>query len=480
MQNYLLSNSIGPEELPTLKELSTSEICKVWSGASRYIRRQLLQKRAVEIGVGTFALVPVHASVEEGKILPVERPVFTMSKPLRTFYNLESDETKIPDETSIVHLDFEEIAADTHFRREIVEQCIHETLLCFAGALRDNKEVEFSFKGIGILAVRRKVVSMTFFDRCLLKLDMTGNMLKALLEDSNMMRIVAFPGQNDFSRVSQDEVITLPSLVVEIPHQPLAPLTSLKPSRESAPWGGGSRRVSVLDPVFLARRRVSQASQQSMESDQSKDRETGQGGFLPVIQEKTQEVLKQPTPPAQLLRQLKHPECAPQPSGMVHPRGTRSLYTEREERELQLLMASRRPEVEAEVWRKYFGNRTRQDTEQGQTSCPYVFEDPYRPSRLLRQAYAEKLKERGRSMARQSMLEQQEELQLLRKVLKDKGVQTGLLEPCEEGLGTSNPTEEMQAAPERLLAQCSPFSTRELPGTGGRGKECRSKGECAK
>ncbi|NXF71834.1 CCD81 protein, partial [Sclerurus mexicanus] len=146
MQNYLLSKSVGPEELPTLKELSTSEICKVWSGVSRYIHRQLLKKRAVDIGAGTFALVPVLTTMEEGKVLPVERPVFILSKPLRTFYNLECDEIKIPDETPIVHLDFEEIAADTHFRREIVEQCIHETLLCFAGALRDNKEVEFSFK----------------------------------------------------------------------------------------------------------------------------------------------------------------------------------------------------------------------------------------------------------------------------------------------------------------------------------------------
>ncbi|NXA15134.1 CCD81 protein, partial [Sapayoa aenigma] len=145
MQKYLLYNSVGPEELPTLKELSTSEICKVWSGASRYIHRQLLQKRAVEIGVGTFALVTVHASVEEDKVLPVVRPVFILSKPLRAFYNLECDETKIPDETPVVQLDFEEIAADTHFRREIVEHCIQETLLCFAGALRD-KEVEFSFK----------------------------------------------------------------------------------------------------------------------------------------------------------------------------------------------------------------------------------------------------------------------------------------------------------------------------------------------
>ncbi|XP_051625418.1 coiled-coil domain-containing protein 81-like isoform X8 [Manacus candei] len=432
MQNYLLSSSVGPEELPTLKELSNSEIWKIWSGASRYIHRQLLQKRAVETGVGTFAIVPVHASVEEGKVLTVERPVFIVNKQLRTFYNLECEETKIPDETPVVQLDFGEIAADTHFRREIVELCVHETLLCFAGALADEKEVEFSFKGIGILAVRGKVVSMTFFDHCVLEPDVTGNMLKALLRDSNMMRIVAFPGQNDFNRVSRDEVITLPSLVVETPHQPWAPLISLKPSRESAPWGGGSRRVSVLDPVFLARRRVSQASQQSVESDRPKDKEAGRGGFLPVIQEKTDKMLMHPTPQSESRSKL--PKCAPRPSAM----GMHSLYNEREERELQLLMASRRHEVEGEVWRKYFGNRTRQITELGETSCPYVFEDPYRPPYLLRKAYAEKLKEKGRSTARQSTLEQQEELQLPRKVLEDKGVQTGLLEHRWDSPGTAS------------------------------------------
>ncbi|NXG21147.1 CCD81 protein, partial [Grallaria varia] len=146
MQRYLLSNSVGPGDLPNLKELNTNEICKIWSGTSRYIRRQLLRKRAVEIGIGVFALVSEHTRVEEGEVLPVERPVFIMSKSLKAFYNLECDETKIPDETSIVHLNFEEIAAKTFFRREIVEHCIRETLLCFAGALRDNKEVEFSFK----------------------------------------------------------------------------------------------------------------------------------------------------------------------------------------------------------------------------------------------------------------------------------------------------------------------------------------------
>ncbi|NXO38355.1 CCD81 protein, partial [Locustella ochotensis] len=146
MQKYLLYNSVEPEELPTLKELSTIEICKIWSAVSRHIYKQLLQKKAVDIGIGSFAVVPAHATVAEGKVLPIERPMFILNKPLKMFYNLESDETKIPEETPVVHPDFEAIAANTHFRHEILEQCVHETLLCFAGALRDNKEVEFTFR----------------------------------------------------------------------------------------------------------------------------------------------------------------------------------------------------------------------------------------------------------------------------------------------------------------------------------------------
>lgn len=215
--------------------------------------------------------------------------------------------------------------------------------------------------------------------------------------------------------------------------------------------------------------------------------------------------------------------------------GAHPLYTEREERELQLLMASKRHEVEAEVWRKYFGSRMvtekgqvwhaphslrekdilpfcslageqgrcpstavvpwlgagqgllpvccpgRRNCPQGprlehaagcgmgcllcalsvreqhhclasskpglckahalaealrvapamggsalgesplplQTSCPYVFEDPYRPSHVLRKAYAQKLKEMGQSTARQSTSEQEAELRLLKKVLEE-------------------------------------------------------------
>ncbi|NXS91110.1 CCD81 protein, partial [Jacana jacana] len=146
MIKYLLFSSLAPEKLPTLKELTTNEICRVWAATSRYIRSQLLQKKAVDIGVGTFAVVPAQAKVGKGKLLPLERPVFRLCKYMKKFYKLKCAKTKIPDETPSVQLDFEQIAANIHFRREIVEQCIHETLLFFAGTIRDGKEVEFSFR----------------------------------------------------------------------------------------------------------------------------------------------------------------------------------------------------------------------------------------------------------------------------------------------------------------------------------------------
>ena len=78
-------------------------------------------------------------------------------------------------------LDFQEIAESIYFRVPIVQQCIHETLLFFAEALRGKKEVDFFFNRLGILSLRGQEVIMNFFDDCVLQVDATGNMLPALL-----------------------------------------------------------------------------------------------------------------------------------------------------------------------------------------------------------------------------------------------------------------------------------------------------------
>ncbi|OPJ82151.1 hypothetical protein AV530_008525 [Patagioenas fasciata monilis] len=421
MIKYLLLKPLEPDDLPTLRELTTNEICKVWASASKYIRKELSQKRAVEIGVGTFALVPAQASVGEGQVLAIERPVFQPCRFLKKFYKLKCAKTKIPDETPFIQLDFEEIATAIHFRSEIVERCIHETLLFFAGAIRDKKEVEFSFRGIGILAVRRRTISMTFFDDCLLELDTTGNMLAALIGDPKIMRLVAFAGKNNFNRFSRDEVITLPRFAREIPHQTSATVISLKPRRDSTPWGRGARRGDV-------------------------SAECWQGS------------------------------------------GT---STDRAEKRLQLLMAWKRQEVEAEVWLKYHASRAGQKMEQGQSLCRYVYEDPYCPPHLLRKAYAEKLKERFQknercpSPTRQRTPEGQAELPPLQTAWEVKGEKKRLFDrrgkaqelsakptSCEQPPGVPGQEPEPSWQP--------PLPAGELSATNGQGKELVCKGEGAK
>jgi len=133
--------------------------------------------------------------------------------------------------------------------------------------------------------------------------------------------------------------------------------------------------------------------------------------FLPEIDSKLKEELTQPRLPAQPWMEL--PACGPQPSGTVRPRhlpalchslgcgpgrkrqreppavpallpspsprrltlptlcvhglqGTRSLRTEREEKRLRLLMASKRQEMEDELRRQHSANRAGTNMERGQ------------------------------------------------------------------------------------------------------------------
>ncbi|XP_040397392.1 uncharacterized protein LOC121061964 isoform X1 [Cygnus olor] len=295
MKHYLLFSPLKPEELPLIKELTSKEICQVWDSTSKYIRRQLLRKQAVNIGIGTFAVVPADTTSADGKAMVVQKPVFQPCRFMKTFYKLKCAENEISIETLVAPLDFGRIASDIRFRPQIVEQCIHETLLLFAGALLEEKDVEFFFKGIGILTVRRKVVTMNFYTEFLLEVDGTNNMYEALLTDSKMMDMIAFDGKNKYTRISGNSFITLPTLILQNPHcNPI----SIKPKRDPQPWGTGGRRVSVLDPVVLAQRRVSLAKMAEKKRKEDKTKQGDQARFLAPIQERSEEEVKKPKPPA--------------------------------------------------------------------------------------------------------------------------------------------------------------------------------------
>ncbi|XP_021237589.1 coiled-coil domain-containing protein 81-like, partial [Numida meleagris] len=358
---YLLLTPLNPEEVSLLKDLTTSEICKVWEATSKYIRRQLLEKRAVDIGIGSFAVVPTRAAAGQDGALEVDTPVFQLNQHVQTFYNLKDSKTKIPSEIFEHPLNFEEIAQTIYFRPPIVEQCIHETLLFFAEALRGKKEVDFLFRRLGILSLRGRQVTMNFFDDCALELDATGNMLPALLGDSEMMNMIAFRGKSKFTRRSVDGCIVLPRLQVE-GSKTCQETTSVKPQRELQPWVGGARRVSVYDPVMLARRRVSQVVRvEKKQKEEEKKKQRVRFRFLPQLEQMYMEELKQPKPPAQ-----PGPSASAQQASKM---AARSVRAQIEERRLRVLMASKRKEVKAEIQSQCRECTRRQSAERSQVQC---------------------------------------------------------------------------------------------------------------
>ncbi|XP_031467513.1 uncharacterized protein LOC116241046 [Phasianus colchicus] len=221
---------------------------------------------------------------------------------------------------------------------------------------------------------------MNFFDDCVLKVDATGNMLPALLGDSEMLNMIAFKGKNNFTRCSEDGCIIIPRIEIE-GSKTCRGTTSLKPQRQSQPWGEGARRVSVYDPVMMARRRASQVVMtEKKRKEQEKKKQRDRFRFLAKLQQAYAEQLKQPKPPDQ----AKPSASAKQTSRMA----ARLKHTQTEARRLQVLMASKRKEVEAEVQCQYQECTQRLSSERSQVQCALtaLMERAVPPCSSLREA----------------------------------------------------------------------------------------------
>ncbi|NXJ16773.1 CCD81 protein, partial [Odontophorus gujanensis] len=337
--------------------------------------------QAVNIGIGTFAVVPTHAAAGENGHLDVEKPIFQMNQNIEALYKLKPSKIKIPPEILDHPLDFQEIAKIIYFRAPIVEQCIHETLLFFADALRRQKELDFFFEGLGILSLRGNKVTVNFCDDCALQLDATGNMLPALLGDPKMLNMIAFRGKNVFTRRSKDGCIVLPRFELQAGQE----TTSLKPQREAVP-GAVSRRVSVYDPVLLAKRRSSvtvKAEKKHKEEEERKQRMR----FRHLQRLMEEMAVKQPKPPDE-------PRPSASASALQRSREAVHLARAQQERRLQVLMASTRKEVEAEIQSQYLECTRRLSAERSQNPFHRLLERDPRPSYIQRREYDEKLVER--------------------------------------------------------------------------------------
>ncbi|KAK1336193.1 hypothetical protein QTO34_003996 [Cnephaeus nilssonii] len=161
---------VGKNVLPTLPLLSQEE----------FVERQLSVHKGVQIpGLGTFTFMRQKLDLGN-KFILFERPVFIMAEKLIQLHGLKQNKVYTPGDIPVVPLNFVMISLEGSFNRDTVEGCVKETLLFLSRSISMKQNVEFTFKGIGILVIKDGGVKMRFLKDFLCKVDGSGALAKAL------------------------------------------------------------------------------------------------------------------------------------------------------------------------------------------------------------------------------------------------------------------------------------------------------------
>ncbi|XP_031243148.1 coiled-coil domain-containing protein 81 [Mastomys coucha] len=181
-------DKIGPgfqdlcrQVLPTLPTLSQEEVSTIWGNVSDFVERQLTMHKGVQIsGLGTFTFTRQQLEMGNKKFILVQRPVFIMAEKLVQTHGLKQNKVFSPGDIPVVPLNFVMISLEGPFNRDTVEGCVKETLLFLSRSISVKQNVEFTFKGIGVLSIRDSKVKMRFYKDFLCSMDGSGTLTKAL------------------------------------------------------------------------------------------------------------------------------------------------------------------------------------------------------------------------------------------------------------------------------------------------------------
>ncbi|XP_011717647.2 coiled-coil domain-containing protein 81 [Macaca nemestrina] len=200
---------LGRQVLPTLPSLSQEEVSIIWGNVSEFVGRQLTLHKGVQIpGFGTFTFMRQKLEVGNNKFILIQRPVFIMAEKLVQIHGLKQNKIYTPGDIPIVPLNFVMISLEGPFNRDVVEGCVKETLLFLSRSISMKQNVEFTFKGIGVLMIRDNKVKMRFYKDFLCTMDGSGALAKALANR---------PGTVDSVLSSREALRKWPSSVLAFP-----------------------------------------------------------------------------------------------------------------------------------------------------------------------------------------------------------------------------------------------------------------------
>ncbi|KAM6106475.1 uncharacterized protein FYW35_011903 [Pterocles gutturalis] len=169
--------------VPTLKQLSVNDVITIWSSVSKYVRQWLLERkpRAVSItGLGTFH-IQKWCSFENGKVLTFQRPVFSLSRTIAQFCEMQHASVPVPSEIKKVSVSYKKIHPDISYSEKVVENCMQETLNIIYFILKNREDMDFILKDVGTLAIRGTKATMAFCEDFLLSLNKSPYVVEKLL-----------------------------------------------------------------------------------------------------------------------------------------------------------------------------------------------------------------------------------------------------------------------------------------------------------
>ncbi|XP_078493292.1 coiled-coil domain-containing protein 81 isoform X1 [Ciona intestinalis] len=164
-----------------IPKLSEEDIISVWDTVSEYIELQMCTQRGVHVpNLGTFTFTHKKMDIGNNKFILIQRPVFVLSEKFAQTHALQYTKHHTTGEIPVVQLNFTSLAVESPFDRDTVETCVREVLQSLSRAVSNLQNVEFLFRGIGVLGIKESKVKMKFFKDFLNSMDGSGNLVKVL------------------------------------------------------------------------------------------------------------------------------------------------------------------------------------------------------------------------------------------------------------------------------------------------------------
>uniref|UniRef100_A0A8B9JZS1 Coiled-coil domain containing 81 n=1 Tax=Astyanax mexicanus TaxID=7994 RepID=A0A8B9JZS1_ASTMX len=178
--NLYLIDKEGKMVIVKCVHCSSTDVDHIWANVASFIERQMALQKAVCIsGLGTFTFSQLKLDVGSKYVL-IQRPIFQLSERLCQTHGLKHTKALAAGDIPVVPLNFTALSVESPFDRDVVEGCIHDTLLLLYRSISPHRSCFFTFRGIGILFFHHGNVKMKFYKDFITSMDGTGKLLWAM------------------------------------------------------------------------------------------------------------------------------------------------------------------------------------------------------------------------------------------------------------------------------------------------------------